>query len=165
VNRYRESATHSGCQRGLQMTSSSEKRQQQAADTWPWYTACLVDCLSYSPTISNTVTNTHTRLSDEVPQWLSVWSKVQMICLWSSWCHCHPVISWFIKVQNGSASCHSIFYRPDALPAAQPTASKHWRHSLVVSNEWISRHVGIGQPLMQLGVFTPWKICLLQCSL
>ena len=22
------------------------------------------------------------------------------------------------------------FYRPDALPAAQPTASKHWRHSL-----------------------------------
>jgi len=24
---------------------------------------------------------------------------------------------------------HSFFYRPDALPAAQPTASKHWRHS------------------------------------
>ena len=24
---------------------------------------------------------------------------------------------------------HSVFYRPDALPAAQPTASKHWRHS------------------------------------
>ena len=23
---------------------------------------------------------------------------------------------------------HSFFYRPDALPAAQPTASKHWRH-------------------------------------
>ena len=24
---------------------------------------------------------------------------------------------------------HSVFYRPDALPAAQPTASKHWRHT------------------------------------
>ena len=24
-------------------------------------------------------------------------------------------------------SHHSVFYRPDALPAAQPTASKHWR--------------------------------------
>ena len=24
---------------------------------------------------------------------------------------------------------HSVFYRPDALPAALPTASKHWRHS------------------------------------
>ena len=23
---------------------------------------------------------------------------------------------------------HSVFYRPDAVPAAQPTASKHWRH-------------------------------------
>ena len=23
---------------------------------------------------------------------------------------------------------HSVFYRPDALPVAQPTASKHWRH-------------------------------------
>ena len=24
---------------------------------------------------------------------------------------------------------HSVFYRPDALPAAQPTASKHWRQN------------------------------------
>ena len=24
---------------------------------------------------------------------------------------------------------HSVFYRPVALPAAQPTASKHWRHN------------------------------------
>ena len=31
----------------------------------------------------------------------------------------------------------SIFYRPDALPAAQPTVSKHWRHiglSAVINN-------------------------------
>jgi len=26
--------------------------------------------------------------------WLSVWSEVQMIgMIWSSWCHCHPIIS------------------------------------------------------------------------
>jgi len=24
---------------------------------------------------------------------------------------------------------HSVFYRPDALPAAQPTVSKHWRQT------------------------------------
>jgi len=24
-----------------------------------------------------------------------------MICIWSSWCQCHPVISCFIKIQNG----------------------------------------------------------------
>ena len=28
------------------------------------------------------------------------------------------------------ASNHSFFYRPDALPATQPTASKHWRQML-----------------------------------
>ena len=29
------------------------------------------------------------KLSDEVLVWLSVWSRVQMICMWSSRCHCH----------------------------------------------------------------------------
>jgi len=28
------------------------------------------------------------KLSDEV--WLSVWSEVQIVCIWSSWCHCIP---------------------------------------------------------------------------
>ena len=39
--------------------------------------------------------------SDEVLAWLSVWSEVQMICIWFGWCHCHPVISCFSKIQNG----------------------------------------------------------------
>jgi len=42
-------------------------------------------------------------LSDEVLVRLSVWSEVQMICIWFSWCHCHPIISCFIKISNGSA--------------------------------------------------------------
>ena len=29
---------------------------------------------------------------------------------------------------------HSVFYRPDALPAAQPTASKHWRPTMYKHN-------------------------------
>jgi len=24
-----------------------------------------------------------------------------MICIWSSWCHCHPIISRSSKIQNG----------------------------------------------------------------
>jgi len=36
---------------------------------------------------------------DEVLKWLSVWSKVQMICIWSTSCHCHYVISCIIKIQ------------------------------------------------------------------
>jgi len=39
-------------------------------------------------------------LSYEVLMWLSVWSKMQMICIWFSWCHCHPIISCFIKIQK-----------------------------------------------------------------
>ena len=34
---------------------------------------------------------------------------------------------------------HSVFYRPDDLPAAQPTAPKHWRHShnwLITGHNW-----------------------------
>ena len=41
------------------------------------------------------------KLSDEVLAWLAVWSEVQMICIWFSWCHCHPIVSCFIKIQNG----------------------------------------------------------------
>jgi len=40
-------------------------------------------------------------LSDEVLLLLSVWSEVLVICIWSSWCLCHPDISCFIKIQNG----------------------------------------------------------------
>jgi len=40
-------------------------------------------------------------LSDEVLAWLSVWSELQTICMWSSWCHFHPIISCFIKIQIG----------------------------------------------------------------
>ena len=32
--------------------------------------------------------------------WLSAWWEMQMICIWSSWCHCHPIISCFIKIQT-----------------------------------------------------------------
>ena len=41
------------------------------------------------------------KLSSELLAWLSVWMEVQMVCMWSSWCHCHPVISCFIKIQIG----------------------------------------------------------------
>jgi len=32
---------------------------------------------------------------------LSVWSEVQMICIWFSWCQCQPIISCSSKIQNG----------------------------------------------------------------
>ena len=43
------------------------------------------------------------KLSGEVLAWLSVCSEVQMICIWSSWCHCHcqPIICCSSKIHNG----------------------------------------------------------------
>ena len=36
---------------------------------------------------------------------------------------------------------HSVFYRPDALPAAQPTASKHWRHIVKMGRKYITEYI------------------------
>jgi len=41
------------------------------------------------------------KLSNEILAWLSVWTDVQMICIWSSWCQCHLIISCFVRIQIG----------------------------------------------------------------
>jgi len=41
------------------------------------------------------------KMNDKMLAWLSAWSKMHVICIWSSWWHCHPIISCFIKIQNG----------------------------------------------------------------
>jgi len=41
------------------------------------------------------------KTSGQVLMWLSVGSELQIMCIWSSWCHCHPIIFCFIKIQNG----------------------------------------------------------------
>ena len=41
------------------------------------------------------------RHQEEHPAACNVCSEVQMIRIWSSWCHCHPIISCFIKIQIG----------------------------------------------------------------
>ena len=47
---------------------------------------------------------------------------------------------------------HSVFYRPDALPAAQPTASKHWRHFV--------HSVHSGHSMHTSRVPRCWDVCL-----
>jgi len=45
-------------------------------------------------------------------------------------------ISWATSLQtdNHDSTPPLSFYRPDALPAAQPTASKHCRHHIKIAN-------------------------------
>ena len=59
---------------------------------------------------------------------------------------------------------HSVFYRPDALPATQPTASKHWRH---VRNKFLILAVansGSGMwGIVSNGLCIKWKMDTGQC--
>jgi len=84
-------------------------------------------------------TNTHTHthfmaLFPELPGWAGT-RKVKPIWIlpkqeavsgrWISWAICKSAPR--SRQITTPAPNHSVFYRPDALPAAQPTASKHWR--------------------------------------
>jgi len=82
--------------------------------------------------------NTHTRLTalfPGLPRWAGtrkikpIWISLKQETVRGS------DISWAIcksapcsRQMTTPAPHHSVFYRPDALLAAQPTASKHWRH-------------------------------------
>ena len=56
-----------------------------------------------------------------------------------SWATCKSAsrLKWITM----PAPHHSVFYRPDALPAAQPTASKHWRQH-EMKNRILSKNKG-----------------------
>ena len=71
--------------------------------------------------------------------WLCIWSEVQIVCIWSRWCHTHTYrLTALCPGLPGWAGTRKVkpitppfsFYKPDALPAAQPTASKHWRQMM-----------------------------------
>ena len=42
------------------------------------------------------------------------------------------------KLTTTPAPHHSVFYGPDALPTAQPTASKHWMHRSFLLTWWVN---------------------------
>ena len=50
-----------------------------------------------------------------------------------------------------------VFYRPDALPAAQPTASKHWRHVVADHTMWNSGGSCTHLPLPIIAKFATLK--------
>ena len=100
---------------------------------------CFVHVMQCSCTDRQTNTHTHTHLTalcPGLPGWAgtrkvtSIWILLKQETLSDSG------ISWAVCK---SAPCsrqittptphHSVFYRPDALPAAQPTASKQWRQT------------------------------------
>jgi len=98
-----------------------------------------VTCGNISLTFVLQNTHTHTRLTALFPG-LPMWAgtrKVKTIwILLKQETASGSGISWALcKSAPRSRQItmpvphHSSFYRPDALPATQPTASKHWRHN------------------------------------
>ena len=84
------------------------------------------------------ITHTHIRLTSLFPG-LSGWAGARKVKLiWISLKQetvSGSSISWVVcksaprsRQITTPAPHHSVFYRLDAIPAAQPTASKHWRH-------------------------------------
>ena len=89
-------------------------------------------------THTHTHTHTHSRLTalfPGLPTWAGTRKVKPIWILLKQETVSGSGISWDIcksaphaRQITTPAPHHSVFYRPDALPAAQPTASKHWRH-------------------------------------
>ena len=82
-------------------------------------------------------THTHTALFPGLPGWAGTRKVKPIWILLKQETVSGNGISWAIcKSAPRStqitmlATHHSVFYRPDALPVAQPTASKHWRENM-----------------------------------
>ena len=94
-------------------------------DTKPWLHCCC------------SLRHTHTRLTAPFPGqpgWAGTRKVKPIWILLKQETVSGSGISWAIcksapcsRQITTPAPHHSVFYRPDALPAAQPTASKHWR--------------------------------------
>jgi len=98
---------------------------------------------SHNSDNTNTHTHTHTRLTAlclGLPRWAGTRKVKPIWILLEQETVSGSGIGWAICK---SAPCsrqittptpqYSVFYRPDALPAAQPTVSKHWRQTCLTS--------------------------------
>ena len=97
-------------------------------------------CCTHTHTRTHARTHTHTPsrltgLCPGLPGWAGTRKVKPVWILLKQETHSGSGISWAIcksapcpRQITTPAPHNSVFYRPDALPAGQPTASKHWRH-------------------------------------
>ena len=99
------------------------------------YLSFLLVSIRYHP-ITHTHTHTHTHLTalfPGLPRWAGTRKVKPISILLEQETVSGSGISWAVcksaprsRQITTPAPHHSVFYRPDALPATQPTASKHW---------------------------------------
>ena len=96
--------------------------------------ACVHACV-WVQWMNECCSNTHTRLTalfPGLPRWAGtrkikpIWILLKQETVSGiSWAICKSALH--SRQITTPAPHHSLFYRPDALPVAQPTAPKHWR--------------------------------------
>jgi len=74
------------------------------------------------------------KLTDEVFVWLSVWSVVQIVCIWSGWCHCITRPRHRKVVKNSYLFCINPIYGHESLPIA----AENTEDSLLLKKEFLS---------------------------
>jgi len=104
---------------------------------------CLLQKLSYYNTkLTNIVSNTYQHSFNgffSSTNWIS-WHQKGKTCWilmkqemmrwqWHQLDHVQ-IICTLLQTDNHAGPYNSIFYRPDALPDAQPTVSEHWRQNI-----------------------------------
>ena len=98
---------------------------------------------SFNHSIPVKYTHTHTCLTalfPGLPGWAGtrkvkpIWILLKQESEWQWHQLGHMQVCTLLQTDNHASTPPLGFYRPDALPAAQPTASKHWRHSKVPQN-------------------------------
>jgi len=108
---------------------------------WLWNSCCIKTKWTWQYCHCSTVTHTHlTALCPGLPRWAGT-RKVKTNVDFTEAKDSGSGISWAIcksaprSRQITMPEPHrSVFYRLDALPATQPTASKHWRHATQSNN-------------------------------
>ena len=139
------SMTKSECQHSIVVGGRSDrtlvygilKESDTLCNCPPYSSGLCTDWRVQKPEITHTHTHTHlTTLCPGLHGWASTrkvknqsgfyWSKRQWVAVESAGPYCKSAPH--SRQITTPAPHHSVFYRPDALPAAQPTVSKHWRH-------------------------------------
>ena len=108
-----------------------------------------------------THTHAHTRLTAPFP-WLSRWAgtrKVKPIWIllkqeseWQWHQLGHMQVCTLLQTDNHASTPLLFFYRPDTLPAAQPTASKHWQ----LMQDFCHPHYTFCWPVRFVTLFLSW---------
>ena len=129
---------------GLMTIGAIDSLPTDTDDLNPDFQACVSFCTQFCLMSYNSITHTHTHtrlmaLCPGLPRWAGTRKVKPIWILLEQETVSGSGIGWAIcksaprsRQVTMPAPHHSVFYRPDALPAAQPSASKHWRRIITV---------------------------------